>query len=78
MDFSLVNTLNLLTFAWLGYWVFRAFKDLVKGHYYTIYIVILIHFLFSGVPLLLDVLFRLPDFIIYTGFNTRVSSSNLV
>jgi hypothetical protein len=69
MDFSLVNTLNLLTFAWLGYWVFRAFKDLVNGHYYTIYIVILIHFLFSGVPLLLDVLFRLPDFIIYPGFN---------
>lgn len=72
MNFSLVNILNLLTFAWLGYWVLRAFKDLIKGHYYTIYIVILIHFIFSGVPLLLDVLIRLPNYP-YPGFNAALN-----
>ncbi len=45
MDFSLVNTLNLLTFAWLGYWVFRAFKDLVKALLYHI------HSNFNSLPL---------------------------
>ena len=63
-----LNLLNIATFLWLAFWAFRAFKCLAAGSRYSILFVILIHFVFSGVPLLLDVIFGKPEYSLFPGF----------
>jgi oligosaccharide repeat unit polymerase len=62
LEFINLNVLNGITFFWLLFWVLLAFKSLAEGKGYSILFVILIHFLFAGIPLILDVLFGKPEY----------------
>lgn len=63
-----LNVLNGITFFWLLFWVLLAFKSLTEGKGYSILFVIIIHFLFTGIPLLLDVLIGSPEYS-FSGFS---------
>jgi oligosaccharide repeat unit polymerase len=61
-EFINLNVLNGIAFFWLLFWVLLAFKSLAEGKGYSILFVIPIHFLFAGIPLMLDVLFGKPEY----------------
>jgi hypothetical protein len=71
------NFLRLITFCWLFFWSSLAAKDLVFKNYYSIYIVIIFHFFFTGIPLLLDIVIGTPDYdFFYRLHNLRIVSKD--
>lgn len=64
----MLTLLNILTFAWLIFWALRAFRLIAAGARQSILIALLIHFVFSGIPLLFDVLFGQPSYPNNPGF----------
>ncbi len=75
-----LKLLNFATFLWLAFWALRAFRCLAIGSRHSILFVILVHFLFSGVPLLLDVLFGKPAYLEMPGFYlaTRDNTTSII
>lgn len=61
----MVHVANLLTFVWLAHWALLAFRHLAGGRPHSILFVILVHFIFCGVPPLLDVVFGTPDYAMF-------------
>jgi hypothetical protein len=64
----LSNSLNLFTFAWLAGWAVYASWSMAKGRVHSINFVTIVHFVYSGLPALLDVVVGLPDFRQAPGF----------
>jgi oligosaccharide repeat unit polymerase len=75
-----LNLLNIVAFLWLAFWALRAFKCLAVGSPHSILFIILIHFLFSGVPLILDVLFGKPEYSMFPGLYiaTRDDTTSII
>lgn len=69
----MIDVINILTFIWLLFWAARSFQQLVGGKTNTIFIVIIIHFLFSGIPLLMDILLGQPNYDNMPGFSMAVN-----
>jgi hypothetical protein len=66
----MVDTLNVLTFLWLAAWAGFALWNMAKGRHYSINVLIVLHFLYSGVAPLLDVVLGQPDYRLFPGFST--------
>lgn len=79
---SIINLdfLNIVTFLWLGFWALRAVIYIAAGNHNSTLFVILIHFVFSGLPLLLDVLLGKPAFSIFRGlyWATRDDTTSII
>lgn len=56
---------RITTFCWLFFWAFLSARNIVFKNYYSIYLVIIIHFLFFGLPLLLDIVIGQPTYDIF-------------
>lgn len=69
----MLDMLNILVFVWLAFWALRAGKLIASGVQNSILIIMLVHFAFSGVPLLLDILFGPPSYLVYPGFYLSAS-----
>lgn len=69
-----INLVKIVTFAWLLFWAFLSAKNIIFKRYYSAYLVIIISFLFFGVPLLLDVVIGEPKYSFFAGLdNLRVA-----
>jgi len=70
---SLVPTANILTFLWLLYTLVYATKRMLRGSRNTINFVFPVHFVFCGVPLLLDTVVGTPPHDVMPGFAIATS-----
>ena len=69
-----INLVKIVTFAWLLFWAFLSAKNIIFKRYYSAYLVIIINFLFFGVPLLLDLVIGEPKYNFFPGMdNLRVA-----
>ncbi|GCL50954.1 hypothetical protein NIES3804_25270 [Microcystis aeruginosa NIES-3804] len=69
-----INLVKIITFAWLLFWAFLSVKNIIFKRYYSAYLVIIINFLFFGVPLLLDLVIGEPKYDFFRGLdNLRVA-----
>ncbi len=69
-----INLVKIVTFAWLLFWAFLSVKNIIFKRYYSAYLVIIISFLFFGVPLLLDLVIGEPKYNFFPGMdNLRVA-----
>jgi oligosaccharide repeat unit polymerase len=69
-----INLVKIITFAWLLFWAFLSGKNIIFKRYYSAYLVIIINFLFFGVPLLLDLVIGEPKYDFFRGLdNLRVA-----
>lgn len=68
----MLEQLNGIAFLWLLLWTFLALKNLVAGRRNSIFIVIIVHFLFSGIPLLLDIVIGQPTYSRFPGFRMSI------
>lgn len=75
-----LDLLNIVTFLWLGFWALRAVIYIAAGNQSSMLFVILIHFVFSGLPLLLDVLLGKPALSIFRGlyWATRDDTTSII
>lgn len=75
-----LNLLNIVAFLWLAFWALRAFRCLAVGSRHSILFIILMHFFFTGVPLILDVLFGKPEYSIFPGLYiaTRDDTTSII
>jgi len=64
----MLTILDLATFAWLAFWALFALYAIASGSRHSILFLIIVHFMFSGLPLLLDVLFGPPVYLHQPGF----------
>jgi hypothetical protein len=64
----MVAIFNILTFIWLAAWALYSVRCLARGASHSILFVIIIHFFFAGVPLLLDLTFGQPTYFYKPGF----------
>jgi len=70
------NGINLLVFSWLlGFAVFACFQ-LSKGVIRCAYVLFIVHFVLCGLPLLLDVVFGMPQYRLQPGLSLASSDSN--
>lgn len=60
--------LELATFGWLGLWALLAFRELALQRRQPILPVFIVHFVFCGLPLLLNLWFGLPEYVYTPGF----------
>ena len=65
----MTTILEILTFAWLVYWAWMAVKLLSRGANHPILYVFLVHLLYCGAPLLLNLLFGRPEYPSLPGIN---------
>jgi hypothetical protein len=63
-----IEGLNVLTFSWLSFWAILSFLGIVRGERYSILFVIIFHFVFCGIPLLLDVIYGKPEYFKVSGY----------
>lgn len=69
-----INLVKIVTFAWLLFWAFLSAKNIIFKRYYSAYLVIIINFLFFGLPLLLDLVIGEPKYNFFPGMdNLRVA-----
>lgn len=69
-----INLVKIVTFAWLLFWAFLSAKNIIFKRYYSAYLVIIINFLFFGLPLLLDLVIGEPKYDFFAGLdNLRVA-----
>lgn len=68
MENIVVKLLNGATFLWLFGWALRAFLQIARGRSHSIYFVIIVHFIFCGIPPLLDIIFGIPLYPLRPGF----------
>lgn len=66
-----INLIKIIVFSWLFFWAFLAARELIFKRYYSIYIVIIFHFFFTGIPLFLDILIGQPK---YNFFANRLEN----
>lgn len=64
----MLAALELLTVLWLGAWALRAVLGVARGERQPVLVVLGVHFLFCGLPLLLDRLIGRPLYIYTPGF----------
>ena len=64
----MIELLNDFTFLWLAFWALLALRSILKGYSHSVSILLITHFLFAGVPLLLDSLVGQPLYKQYPGF----------
>ena len=64
----MLDILNILTFIWLAFWALLALRLLVLGRFQSILVIIIVHFIFAGIPLLLDFVIGQPYYDRYLGF----------
>lgn len=67
-----LDWVGLVTFGWLLFWAVLSANNLMFKQYQSIYIVIIFHFLFLGIPLLLDVAFGQANFDNFPGLQPAV------
>ncbi|MCX7427898.1 MAG: hypothetical protein NTW96_20000 [Planctomycetia bacterium] len=60
--------MNTITFLWLAAWACYAVRCLARGDRHSILFVIIILFVFCGVPLAADVIVGCPEYAKYPGF----------
>lgn len=68
----MLEQLNGIAFLWLLLWTILALKNLVAGCRDSIFVVIIVHFLFSGIPLLLDIVIGQPTYNRFPGFRMSI------
>ena len=59
---------DLLTALWLSFWAYKAGRSLLKGEKNAVNALILVHFVFCGVPSVLNLLIGEPVYLIYVSF----------
>ncbi|AFY54695.1 hypothetical protein Riv7116_2167 [Rivularia sp. PCC 7116] len=64
----MLEIISILTFIWLAFWALLALRSLASGRFQSILVVILVHFIFAGIPLLLNFLIGQPDYNRFPGF----------
>jgi len=67
-DLNLVEITNLATFMFLALWALLAVRAIARGERHAILFVIVVHFVFCGLPLLTDVVIGQPSYRSYPGF----------
>jgi hypothetical protein len=66
--------LNCLTFIWLAGWAVRALVDITSGRIRAVSVVLLVFFVFYGVPILLDFTSGIPEYHETPGFSVGAMS----
>lgn len=64
----MIAILNTITFLWLAAWACYAARRLARGDRHSILFVIIVLFVFCGVPLAADVIIGCPEYANYPGF----------
>jgi len=64
----MLTLVNILTFLWLAAFAGHSLLSMSRGDKRSIHFPIMVHFLFCGLPLLLDELFGKPDYPVFPGF----------
>lgn len=72
-DESLRTVLDILTFAWLLAWAAKGSRNLITSERDSVSFLFITHFVFCGVPLLLDHAVGKPDFHLWRGFDIAAS-----
>src|SRR5665648_161941 len=65
----LINMLNLITFVWLTFWACIAILKIANSTSRSIYFIMIIFYIFFGIPLFLDVILGQPSYFSYPGIN---------
>src|ERR1051325_1210664 len=68
-DDSLRAILDIITFAWLLAWAAKGVRNLLSPQRDSVSFLCITHFVFCGVPLLLDHVVGKPDFHLWHGFD---------
>lgn len=68
MIIDLSTASDLFIFMWLAVWAIKAGRSILAGHKYSVNFLILTHFIFSGVPSILNVLIGHPLYFLYPKF----------
>lgn len=76
----MVEVLKLLAFVWLAYWALRSSLWISKGRKYPVLFVILVHFLFSGIPIIRNLIFGYPVYSNKPNFSlaTQDTTTNII
>lgn len=67
--------LNMITFLWVLGWALLATRRVVEGRFQSILVVILVYFVFVGMPLLLDVVVKVPSFERFPGLSLAANDN---
>lgn len=80
VDSLLLDLFYLATFTWMAIFALWALLRLASGVHSTILVVMIVHFVLAGVPLLLDVVVGRPQYVRFPGFRTATSDlvTNLI
>lgn len=73
--FDAINILEAHCFAWLAFCTCQSVRRLTRMQRDTIDVVIVIHFIFCGLPLLLDLTFGRPPYLRFPGFDDATADS---
>ena len=76
MSLSLI-ILNWLTFAWLLGWAIRAILDIGSTQRRSVSFLLLVFFVFYGIPIFLDLIFGIPDYDGTPGFLVGATTSSV-
>ena len=68
-DDTLISILESVTFVWLLAWAIQGTRRLLSRRRDSIWFLVITHFVFCGVPLLLDQVVGPPDFHLWPGFD---------
>jgi hypothetical protein len=79
-DDMVQTVINLATFAWLLGWAICGLRDILSSGRNSVSFVLVTHFVFCGLPLLLDETVGKPDYLLWRGFNIAAADplTNLV
>lgn len=67
-----MDLVNIVTFLWLAWWAFVAVRELAKGTRDSVLYLIPVYFVYCGVPLLLDVVAGIPEYLLQPGYQLAV------
>ncbi len=64
----MLDILFLLTGIWLGFWVFQSIIQIYQGKHDSVFFLLIVLFIFNGLPLLLDVFVGRPEYLRFPGY----------
>lgn len=76
----MLSLLDAVAFAWIAAWAAFALRRMARGDYASILPVLIVSFVFTAIPLLLDHTFGLPEYRAFPGFSlaSRDPKTNMV
>jgi hypothetical protein len=73
----MLELLEFFTFVWLGLWTLYAARQLVNRNYNPTYILLIVFFVFFGLPLGEDLFIGKPILTLYRGFDQAINDDSV-